>query len=90
MQKNLKYFFVHYLQKQFYPLNSRHLGKLQQHPPGTPSPRMPRGYSFTHRWTSSVPVSVIPVKSVPFGTLRRIMRFPFSLLPRSNALCGWR
>ena len=39
MQKNLKCFFVHYLQKQFHPLNSRLLGKLHQYPPGTPSPK---------------------------------------------------
>ena len=39
MQKNLKYFFVHYLQKQFYPFNPRPSGKLQQHPPGTPPPK---------------------------------------------------
>ena len=39
MQKNLKLFFVHYLQKQPYPLNPCPLGKLQQHPPGTPSPK---------------------------------------------------
>jgi len=39
MQKNLKLFFVHYLQNQFYPLNPRLLGKLHQHPPGTPSPK---------------------------------------------------
>ena len=37
MQKNLKLFFVHYLQKQFHPLNTRLFCKLQQHPPGTPS-----------------------------------------------------
>ena len=30
MQKNLKYFFVHYSQKRFYPLNTGLLGKLQQ------------------------------------------------------------
>lgn len=36
MQKNLKYFFVHYSQKQFHPLNTCPLGKLQYHPPGTP------------------------------------------------------
>ena len=36
MQKNLKYFFVHYSQKQFYPLNTGLLGKLQQYPSGTP------------------------------------------------------
>ena len=39
MQKNLKLFFVHYLQKQFYPFNPRLLGKLHQHPRGTPSPK---------------------------------------------------
>ena len=39
MQKNLKNFFVQYLQKQFHPLNPGLLGKLQQHPPGTPSPK---------------------------------------------------
>ena len=39
MQKNLKFFFVHYLQKQFHPLNSHLLGKLHQHPRGTPSPK---------------------------------------------------
>ena len=39
MQKNLKYFFVHYSQKQLHPLNTGPLGKLQQHPPGTPSPK---------------------------------------------------
>jgi hypothetical protein len=39
MQKNLKYFFVHYLQKQFHPLNTSLQGKLHQHPPGTPSPQ---------------------------------------------------
>ena len=39
MQKNLKHFFVHYLQKQFYPFNACPLGKLHQHPPGTPSPK---------------------------------------------------
>ena len=33
MQKKLKYFLVHYLQKQFYPLNPCPLGKLQQYPP---------------------------------------------------------
>ena len=36
MQKNLKLFFVHYSQKQFYPLNTGLLGKLQQYPSGTP------------------------------------------------------
>ena len=39
MQKNLKLFFVHNLQKQLYPLNPCPLGKLQQYPPGTPSPK---------------------------------------------------
>ncbi len=39
MQKNLKMFFVHYLQKQPYPLNPCPLGKLQQYPSGTPSPK---------------------------------------------------
>jgi hypothetical protein len=39
MQKKLKNFFVQYLQKQFHPLNPGLLGKLQQHPPGTPSPK---------------------------------------------------
>ena len=47
-------------------------------------PRMPRGYSFTHRWTSSVSASVIPVKSVPLGTFRRIIRFASSFMD------GWR
>ena len=39
MQKNLKLFFVYYLQKQFYPFNPGLPGKLQQHPRGTPSPK---------------------------------------------------
>ena len=39
MQKISIFIFVHYLQKQFHPLNPCLLGKLQQHPPGTPSPK---------------------------------------------------
>ena len=39
MQKNLKLFFVHYSQKQFCPFDPCPLGKLQQYPPGTPSPK---------------------------------------------------
>lgn len=36
MQKNLNFFFVHYSQKRFHPLNPGLLGRLHQHPPGTP------------------------------------------------------
>ena len=39
MQKNPKFFLVQYSQKQLRPLNPGLLGKLQQHPPGTPSPK---------------------------------------------------
>ncbi len=39
MQKNLEYFFVQYLQKQFNTPNPGLSGKLHQHPPGTPSPK---------------------------------------------------
>ena len=86
MQKNLKLFFVQYSQKQLYPLNPCFFSKLQQYPPGTPSIKDTAWVFVYPALNLGASSSVIPVKSVPFGTRRRIIRFPFSLLPRSYAL----
>ena len=84
-----KLFFVHYLQKQFHPFNPPWASSSSTRPAHLP-PRMPRGYLFTYRWICSVSSSVIPVKSIPFGTLRRLhlLIFRLSLPAHWQALVG--
>ena len=65
MQKNLKFFFVQYLQKQFHSLNSCLPGKLQQYPSGTPSPK------------DAARVFVYP----PLDSQRIVLRYPGKVRP---------